>query len=232
MNIKRIRVLRNVLLGGGLTVALLFWLNLKTIAVLGFRDEEFELEIENHVELDFFADPQKRVYYSDFNGDTKNERLLLEHGVVSVYINEEKIFKTEQEWDVEDVIIGDFNNDGNPDLGLYLWKTGSFGTSKPFWIKENDDSYKQHLFLYDWDEKQQKIAPLWHSSNLPYINAKTILEDIDRDGKNELIVLEKPYDCLPGQYSKNVAVWRWDEWGFKNIWRSEDGKFDDLEVSK
>ena len=228
MNIKKITA---IIIGGGLVIALLFFLSLKTKAIIGFENGNYI--IQTQIFLNPF--PQKEVkenYYADFNKDGINEKVEIKNNAINIFMNNENVFETDPDWKVEEVLIGDFNNDGNDDLGLYLWKTGSYGTSKPFWVKENDDSYKQHLFLYDWDKKQNKIAPLWHSSNLPYINAKTILEDIDGDNKNELVVLEKPYDNLPGQYAKNVAVWRWNEWGFENIWRSQDGKFDDLILSK
>jgi hypothetical protein len=227
----KIKKIIGILVGGGLVIALLFFLSLKTKAIISFENGNYFLKTQ--IFLNPFSQNKLIENYSaDFNNDGINEKVELKNNVVNIFSGDEKIFKTDDDWKVEELIIGDFNNDGNNDLGLYLWKTGSYGTSKPFWVKEDDESYRQHLFLYDWDVKQNKIAPLWHSSNLTYINTKTILDDIDGDNKNELIVLEKPYENLPGQYAKNIAVWRWDEWGFENIWRSNDGKFDDIEVSK
>lgn len=133
----------------------------------------------------------------------------LKDAQVSIFKNEKLIFKSPPELNVKQVIFGDFNNDGNEDFGLSLWKRGNYGNAKPFWVEENDDSYKMHLFLYTWD--QNKIRPLWHSSNLPKINMSTKLIDYDKNGKNELLVFEKDYD----QNNYSVSIWSWNGWGFE-----------------
>ena len=100
------------------------------------------------------------------------------------------------------------------ELAFYLWKRGNYGDSLPFWEEENDESYRQHLFLYKWDDG---VKPLWHSSNLPYINVETKLKDVDEDGENELVVKERSYDG----FKEYNAIWKWDNWGFTNLSRSD-----------
>jgi hypothetical protein len=182
----------SLILGGGLIVLLFVLVSLKTIALIEFESGSYNIEIK---------------YSFDFH-DNKKEFDLPD-------------FKLDEDWHIEDVIEGDFNNDGDTDVGIYLWKVGNYGYSLPFWENSNDTSYKQHLFIFEEDG-----SAIWHSSNLPYHNIKTILTDINGDGENELIVLEKPYD----KAKTTVAVWKWDEWGFVNLWRSEPGNYDDLQL--
>lgn len=144
----------------------------------------------------------------DLNQDGNLETIFLEGGIASVEMNRKTVFSSDPAHKVIDILSGDFNNDRQTDFALVLWKKGNYGNSKPFWVSENDDSYKMHLFLYTW--KNNKINPLWHSSNLPKENLVTRLVDLNKDNKNELLVIEKDYH----DQKLSLAVWQWDIWGF------------------
>lgn len=165
----------------------------------------------------FLATSKVNEVHIDINGDGFNETLFLHYGTLYVYSDSAKLLETDHSWDVREFIVGDFTNNGRNELAIYLWKRGNYGPSLPFWVEENDRSYKQHLFLYEWDDRNG-LKALWHSSNLPYINVKTELGDFDDDGKNEIKVLERTYDW---DYKESTAIWQWDEWGFKNISREQ-----------
>lgn len=185
-----------MILAGGLIALLAFLVTFKQVAYVSFEDGQFKVEKQ--------------------------------WGIVdSIVKNKELPSKLELDpsLDVEEVILGDFTNNGTEDVGIYLWKEGNYGDSLPFWVEENDKSYQQHLFIIERTGKQS-YKSVWNSSNLPYINMKTYLTDLDKDGLNEIVVLEKPY----GKAQKTVAIWQWDNWGFKNIWRSESGNFSDLKL--
>lgn len=186
------KTLISLIIGGGLIVLLFVLVSVKSVALISFENNDYGIT---------------KKYYFEFNKSKKNPEL--------------PNFKIDENWDIEDVIKGDFDNDGDPDVGIYLWKVGNYGDSLPFWEKSNDTSYKQHLFLFEEDG-----SAIWQSSNLPYHNIKTILTDINNDSENELIVLEKPYN----KAKTTVAVWKWDEWGFTNLWRSEPGNYNDLQL--
>lgn len=171
----------------------------------------------------FFLTTFKQVAYIDEDFGIRIVREIVEPFQKSTKLP--KGLKLDPKFDIEEVLIGDFTNDGIENVAIYLWKEGNYGKSLPFWVEKNDKSYKQHLFIYE-KTGPKSYKSVWNSSNLPYINMKTYLTDLDKDGKNEIVVLEKPYDGA----QKTVAVWRWDNWGFKNIWRSEVGNFSDLKL--
>ena len=92
----------------------------------------------------------EETVFADLNGDGFNEKITLHHGVIRVYADSILLLETDHSWDVREILVGDFTNNGHKELALYLWKRGNYGPSLPFWIKENDRSYKQHLFLYEY----------------------------------------------------------------------------------
>jgi hypothetical protein len=110
---------------------------------------------------------------------------------------------------------------------MSVWREGDFGSSKPFWINENDMSIKNHFFVFDI--KADRIMPVWQSSNLENPNREFCFDDIDNDGKQELVVIEGTYEN-DGAFGEYIAVWRWNSWGFFNEWRSTKGKYINLSV--
>jgi hypothetical protein len=161
--------------------------------------------------LNQFIEPQVRISF-DLNGDGEDEAGEIKkgvgNGVAYVYSEDELIFQSDLEWDVKEIIAGDFNYDGEEDFALSLWKYGNYGEALPFWEEENDDSYKMHLFVYTWENGE--VRALWHSSNLPMINLRTRFLDVDGDGRGELVVVERDYE--EAKYS--VATLQWQDWGF------------------
>ncbi|MBD3360828.1 hypothetical protein GF366_03435 [Candidatus Peregrinibacteria bacterium] len=175
--------------------------------------------------LENFKEPQKR-FSIDLDNDGTEETGKINKGIAYIYKNNELIFTSDPSWDVKEILAGDFNNDGQNDFALSLWKYGNYGNSLPFWEEKNDNSYKMHLFLYTW--KREKIGPLWHSSNLPKQNLRTRLIDTNNDGQNELIVIETDYQNSHDHKSilsqnpdmedasgLSIAQWTWNDWGFE-----------------
>jgi len=163
---------------------------------------------------------------ADLDNNQTAESYWLEKNRLSVWENSKMVWRSPDEWRIDNFILADANNDGVKDINLSLWKAGNFGPSKPFWIKENDMEVKNHFLVLDYEKGG--IKQVWGSSNLGQPNCEFQMADIDDDGKIELIVIEGNY----GQQSKcrgdYVAVWKWDDWGFSNKWRSDKGDFDNL----
>jgi poly-gamma-glutamate synthesis protein (capsule biosynthesis protein) len=122
------------------------------------------------------------------------------------------IWESPDEWWVPDFFLGDADNDSILELNLLVWKSGSFGPHKPFWITREDMSIKNHLFIFKLAGGAFK--PVWQSSNLDRPNYQAALADLNGDGKNELIVTEGDY-ADPGV--REVGVWQWNGWGFSKI---------------
>jgi len=166
----------------------------------------------------------------DLDNNSVPENFDLENGKLTITENEKMIWQSSSNWWIDDFVLADSNNDGIVDINLSLWKSSSFGTSKPFWVKENDMSVKNHFFVLDFSGGS--IKQVWGSSNLVEPNCEFKIADVDNDGKNDLVVVEGDYSQKPKCDGNYVAVWKWNDWGFSNEWRSEKGNFANLEIEK
>lgn len=160
-------------------------------------------------------------------GDEK-QTISLKNGQLTITNNSKRVWKSPSYWWIDNFIIADSNNDGIIDINISLWKSGNFGTSKPFWIKKNDMSVKNHFFIYDYTDKKMKL--IWGSSNLKAPNCAIKIADINNDYLNELIVIEGDYFQKPICKDNYIAVWKWNGWGFSNDWRSKKGNFSNLNL--
>ncbi len=164
----------------------------------------------------------------DLDADGSAENYILDQNKLTVTENDMIIWQSNDDWQIDDFALADSNNDGVIDLNLSVWKSGNFGTSKPFWIEENDPSIENHFFVLDL--RNDQIKPVWQSSSLAVPNCEFLIADVNGDGQNELIVIEGRYDRLNECEGKHLAVWKWNQWGFFNDWRSSEGKFDHLKL--
>jgi len=168
---------------------------------------------------------QKRV---DLDNNLEFENYHLENGKLTITENEKMIWQSPDNWWIDNFILADSNNDGVVDINLSLWKSGSFGSSKPFWVKENDVSVKNHFFVLNFTEG--KVNQVWGSSNLTEPNCDFKIADVDSDGKNDLVVIEGDYSQKSKCEGNYIAIWKWNDWGFSNEWRSDKGNFSNLEI--
>jgi hypothetical protein len=149
---------------------------------------------------------------SDLNKDGVYEEYLLQDGRVTVRIGPETAWQSPDEWWIDYFFTGDATNDGSLELNLLVWKEGSFGPHKPFWVEAEDHKIKNHLFIFKLEGNSLK--PVWQSSNLDNPNYWATLADVNNDNANELVVIEGSYtDPLRRQ----VTVWQWNGWGFTRI---------------
>ncbi len=171
-----------------------------------------------------------RQELADLDNDSFFENYDLKNGRLTIKENDKIIWQSPRNWWIDDFILADSNNDGVVDINLSLWKSGSFGTSKPFWVKENDLSVKNHFFVLDFS--RGTIKQFWGSSNLVKPNCAFKIADVDSDKKNDLVVIEGDYSQKPKCQGNYLAIWKWNGWGFSNKWRSKKGNFSNLEIEK
>jgi hypothetical protein len=154
----------------------------------------------------------------------------LKKGQLTIKDNGKTLWQTPLEWWVDRYVVADSDSDGKLNINLSVWKQGNFGSHLPFWIQENDQSIKNHFFVFEFKNNQPK--PTWQSSNLEHPNCEFAFADLDNDGRDELVVIEGEYredlQCI-GNY---LAVWKWNGWGFSNEWRSAEGNYKNLTVLK
>ncbi len=197
-------------------------------------NNNFEKRIEDTIYKITFEDIKiiSKQEEKDLDNDSIFENYNLENGKLIITENKKTIWQSPGNWWIDDFVIADSNNDGILDINLSLWKAGNFGSSKPFWITENEMSVKNHFFVLDFIDN--KVKQIWCSSNLSNPNCEFKIADINNDGKNELIVIEGDYSQRP-KYKCNgnyVAIWKWNNWGFFNEWRSTKGNYINLKIEK
>jgi len=148
----------------------------------------------------------------DLDSDGSLEEFILVNGRITVRSGSRIIWQSPADWWVDYFFTGDANNDGIQDLNLLVWKSGSFGPHKPFWLKEEDIAIKNHLFIFKL--VAGSVKPLWQSSNLDRPNYRAALIDLNDDGENELVVTEGSYTDLA---KRAVTLWKWNGWGFSRV---------------
>jgi hypothetical protein len=154
---------------------------------------------------------------ADSDGDGHPETYQLAGGQVTVKLNQEIIWESDPAWKVTHLVLADADHDGKEEMLLVLWKEGSFGTSRPMWLEEEDNIYSNHLFMYRLVAGRMK--PVWCSSAIPYPILQLKVEDYDGDSRQELLVTEGPasgpfYFIRKLLYNERQTIWQWQGWGF------------------
>ncbi len=124
----------------------------------------------------------------DLDSDGIREEYILDRQTLTVREGAELLWQSPKDWSVDNFDLGDADNDGTVNLVITLWKTGNFGTVRPFWDTGADASYKNHLFVFKMQNNTFK--PVWCSSNLDRPIVSFAIRDVNGDGLEELVVEE------------------------------------------
>lgn len=148
----------------------------------------------------FLARWQQKTEPWDLDGDGRTETLFLERRSFSVLSGGQTLWKTDKDWKVEDYLCGDIDGDGAEELLLLVWKRGSYGPLRPFWVDDDENGYSQHIFIYRWvDEGPQAV---WMSSSLrPQVRRWSL-------GEGKLSILTRQGE---------ETLWAWRTWGLERI---------------
>lgn len=141
----------------------------------------------------------------------------LESGVLTVFDeNESELWRSKADWWVDDFRLGDVDGDGNQDFLFSLWKSYRFGDDKPARMENDDETVRNHLFLYTVSHGQ--VKSLWGSSDLPRPVFKFELEPL-----GEVTVVSSGMLLLTdeGEYRDDFTLtettahtYAWEGWGF------------------
>ncbi len=165
-------------------------------------------------------EPEDAAVYAqccDLDRDNTPEQYVLQKGRLTIWVSNELLWESPADWQIESFVLGDANNDGADDLLLVLWKKGSYGSSKPFWVNGPDTEWTNHLFVYGL--VCGHVKPVWMSSALICPILTLEVQDINCDGKNELVVLEgSPLEARsPVSDGNRTIVLQWQGWGFYQV---------------
>ncbi|MBO4390624.1 MAG: CapA family protein [Lachnospiraceae bacterium] len=117
----------------------------------------------------------------------------------------------DEDWSVQDMVVKDVDYDGAEELILLVWKHGSYGDTMPFWVEENDNRLRQHIFIYSYDlSREARVKAIWMSSEIGFD-----ITSIEPGMGDSLIVSVK---------DEGDHLWRWRSFGLKYYAEAEDSE--------
>ncbi|MBU0494986.1 MAG: hypothetical protein KKA73_16245 [Chloroflexi bacterium] len=158
------------------------------------------------------------VQQADLDGDGALETVELQWNKLRLVDDGQTAWRSDPAWTVTRFALTDIDNGGAPDIFFTVWKPDEAG------------ALRCHPFIYGWDRDAWR--PRWFGSAVADPIADFVVGDVDGDGRNELVVLEARYgDPEKGDHlsipreGRYVAVWRFNQWWFQFLWRSEPGAY-------
>lgn len=159
--------------------------------------------------------------------------VVLKNKTLKVVCDTNVIWKTPKEIKVQDAMSCDIDGDGTDELILLCWKVGRFGTSRPFWVEEDEETWSQHIYVYTY--AGDKIQPKWMSSYIGMDVAGMSASDRSDTLTGDMKKHGSAVGQQPGSAVTDAAVqhgmparqhlfltdtdgrmssWIWDSWGF------------------
>jgi hypothetical protein len=127
-------------------------------------------------------------------------------------------------WTVQQAAWTDLNHDGVPEATLLVKRPFApwpVDRVLPYggYIQSHQDpeGFSSHIILIGW--KKDHWGELWAGSALARPVRLFQAFDIDQDGRQELVVLEGSYTDRDPQSAADLAVWKWNSFGFDLVSR-------------
>lgn len=103
--------------------------------------------------------------------------LRLEGRRVCVRRGDALVYESPSGWLASSAMTGDVDGDGGDDLIMLMWKRGSYGSSRPFWVEHDELGFSQHIAIYSLVDGS--LEPAWVSSALD-VDVASMTMDEDR----------------------------------------------------
>lgn len=142
---------------------------------------------------------EERSLVADLEGDGSYETLTIKDRRLLITGEDGSSCQSDGAWLVEDVLVGDIDRDGGLEVALVVWKRGSYGPYRPFWVARDTDAYSQHVFVMRYAEG--RLVPLWMSSALGIEVVGSWM-----DGSARVALLDR---------AGEVTLWEWGSWGLE-----------------
>ena len=139
---------------------------------------------------------EEREIACDLDLDGAEETVFLAGKAFSV-VEGDSSCESDAEWLVQDVAVGDIDRDGAPELVSLVWKQGSFGEHRPFWVENDSPDFSQHVFIHRYAEGA--LQPVWMSSALG-IEVRSM--SLDERMRLHLVAPDG-----------SATTWAWESWG-------------------
>lgn len=142
-------------------------------------------------------------------------RLRLKDRAVRITRGERILWESPEEIKVQDALSCDIDHDGAEELILLCWRIGRYGSSRPFWVKEDEKDWSQHIFVYEYEG--DTVRAKWMSSYLGTDVAEFSSCDVP-PRERPAAVEGPPRQCLLlKDPDGGSSRWIWDSWGFTKI---------------
>jgi len=142
------------------------------------------------------------------------------------------------EWDVRAARLADLDRDGVSECVLLVWRPWQdwpimrwSASPSPIAAHRDDKGDSAHIILVAPYSGARSYRELWAGSALAWPVLQIEAGDVDGDGWDELVVLEGDYAVGRKGPAQDVAVWRWNGFGFTMDWRSPSGQLVDLALA-
>jgi hypothetical protein len=163
---------------------------------------------------------------ADLDSDGQPERLELTGTSARIESAHGMKWQSPSTWQVIQAAITDLNRDGTAEVALLVWRPWrpwpvdewlpAGGRIQSFHDRAGDSC---HLILIGW--KGDSYGELWAGSALAEPVRSFRAADLDGDGLQELLTLEGSYSQPRSAAASVLKVWRWNGFGFSNVYKME-----------
>ena len=133
----------------------------------------------------------------DLDSDGTEETFLVKNRRFFVKRGDETLYSSPLLWRVSDLFTEDIDGDGYKEIIFIVWKHGSYGPHRPFWVEHDTIRFSQHVFIYRF--RDGKVSSAWMSSD---IGRKVKQSFFDENSRLHLI-----------ETNENETIWEWLDWG-------------------